>query len=58
MTIDLTQDRILVKRLRNYRWEGDREFQKFAKRISNEYECYFELIGDGCYRLVKKRDVL
>lgn len=55
--IIVEQDRILVKRLRNYRQESDREFHKLAKKLGNERHCYFELLESGAYTLVPKRDI-
>jgi len=38
----------------NYRTESDVAFQKFAKKVGNDYHCYFELIDDGVYVLRPK----
>lgn len=42
------------KRIVNYVLESDIAFRVMAEEIAREYDCYFELIGDGAYRLVKK----
>jgi len=42
------------KKIREYRLESDRSFQKFAKKIGNEFECYFELVAEGVYKLRKR----
>lgn len=39
------------KKIRKYRMKSDKAFQKFAKKIGNELECYFELVNDGVYVL-------
>lgn len=41
-----------------YRIDSDISFQKFAKEIGNDYCCYFELVKEGIYKLIPKRNVI
>jgi len=42
------------KKIREYNLNSDLAFQKFAKKIANDSDCYFELVNNGVYELRPK----
>jgi len=51
---------LTLKEKSDYQIESDKAFREFAKKIGNDYHCYFALLPEsdgGAYELVKKVDI-